>query len=151
MIFNLKWKWMMLITQKWGKPIKVLKCKHRFCLNCLAACFLSGKNEEESQCPACKMNTLKQTLVLYLICQLCCNCLKFNATHVVKCSPSYNHSTKHIQNCSLNIWPSSSFLVTTMDATLHVLKKKMKLNARKSLTEFITLLLSWPNILTLNP
>ena len=35
------------MTKKWGKPIKVLKCKHRFCLNCLAAC-LCGKNEEES-------------------------------------------------------------------------------------------------------
>ena len=50
---------MMLITQKWGKPIKMLKCQHRFCLNCLAASFLSGKNGEESQCPACKVNTLK--------------------------------------------------------------------------------------------
>ena len=50
---------MMLITQKWGKPVKVLKCEHKFCLNFLAACFLSGKNEEESQGPACKINTLK--------------------------------------------------------------------------------------------
>ena len=25
----------------------------------MAACFLSGKNEEESKCPACKINTLK--------------------------------------------------------------------------------------------
>ena len=50
---------MMLITQKWGKPLKVLKCEHRFCLNRLAACFSSGKNEEESQCPAYKINTLK--------------------------------------------------------------------------------------------
>ena len=50
---------MMLITQKWGKPIKVIKSKHRFCLNCPAACFSSGKNEEKSQCPACKINTLK--------------------------------------------------------------------------------------------
>ena len=49
----------MLITQKWGKPIKVLKCEHRFCLNCLAACFLSGKNEKKSKSPACKVNTLK--------------------------------------------------------------------------------------------
>ena len=81
-------------------------------------------------------------MVLHLICQLCCNCLKYNATHVVKCSPSYNHSTKHIENCSLNIWPSSSLLVITMDATLHVLKKKIKLNPRKSFTEFISLLLS---------
>ena len=40
------------------KPIKVLKCEHRFCLNCLAAC-LSGKNEEQLQCPACKINILK--------------------------------------------------------------------------------------------
>ena len=40
------------------KPTKVLKCEHRFCLNCLAAC-LSGKNEEQSQCPACKINILK--------------------------------------------------------------------------------------------
>ena len=59
MIFYLKLNWMMLITQKWGKPMKVLKCEHRFCLSCLAECFLSGKNEEESQCPACKVNTLK--------------------------------------------------------------------------------------------
>ena len=42
-----------------GKANKSVKCEHRFCLNCLTACFLSGKNEEESQCPACKMNTLK--------------------------------------------------------------------------------------------
>ena len=37
----------------------VLKCKHRFCLNYLAACFLSEKNEVESQCPAFKINTFK--------------------------------------------------------------------------------------------
>ena len=49
----------MLNTQKWGNPIKVLKCEHRFCLNCLAACILSGKNEEKSQCLACKVSTLK--------------------------------------------------------------------------------------------
>ena len=64
------------------KPIKVLKCEHRFCLNCLAAC-LSGKNEEESQCPARKMNILKadnspssdlQTLLLLLKIQ--CNIVK---------------------------------------------------------------------------
>ena len=42
-----------------GKANKSVKCEHRFCLNCLTACFLSGKNEEESQCPACKINTLK--------------------------------------------------------------------------------------------
>ena len=42
-----------------GKPMKVLKCEYRFCLNCLAACFLSGKNEEESQCPTYEVNTLK--------------------------------------------------------------------------------------------
>ena len=50
---------MMLKTEKWGKSIKVLKCEHRFCLNCLAPCFLSEKNVEESQFPAYKVNTLK--------------------------------------------------------------------------------------------
>ena len=64
-------------------------------------------------------------------------------------STHYNHYTKHIQNCSLSISPPSSLLVTTIfnisdnniprsveDTTLHVLKKKMKLNHRKYLTEF---------------
>ena len=37
----------------------MLKCEHRFCLKFLATCFLSGKNEEESQGPACKINNLK--------------------------------------------------------------------------------------------
>ena len=54
----------MLITQKWGKSVKVLKCEHKFCLNFLTACFLTGKNEEESQGPACKMNTLKEDISL---------------------------------------------------------------------------------------
>ena len=40
--------------EKLEKPIKVLKCEHRFCLNCLAAC-LCGEIEKESQCPACKI------------------------------------------------------------------------------------------------
>ena len=40
------------------KPIKVLQCKHKFCLNFVAA-FLSGKTEEELQCPACKIDILK--------------------------------------------------------------------------------------------
>ena len=82
----------MLITQKWGKSIKVLKCKHRFCLNCLAACFLSGKNEKESQCPACKMNTLKTDISPSSDLPNLLSLLKINATHVVKCSPRYNHS-----------------------------------------------------------
>ena len=73
---------MMLITQKWGKPMKVINCKHRFCLNCLAACFSSGKNEEEPQCPAFEINTLKADI--HLICKLCCHFLKYNAAHVVK-------------------------------------------------------------------
>ena len=50
MIFHLKWNRMMLTTQKWGKPITVLKCEHRFYLNWL----------EQSQCLACKANTLKE-------------------------------------------------------------------------------------------
>ena len=38
-----------------GKANKSVKMR----LNCLTACILSGKNEEESQCPACKINTFK--------------------------------------------------------------------------------------------
>ena len=33
------------IPLKMGKA-NVLKCEHKFCLNCFTACFLSGKNEE---------------------------------------------------------------------------------------------------------
>ena len=80
MIFYLKLNWMMLITQKWGKPMKVLKCEHRFYLNCLAPYFLSGKNDKE-----CKKNSLKpeigpssdlQTLLSLLKIQ-CNTCSKF--------------------------------------------------------------------------
>ena len=39
---------------------------------------------------------------------------KYNATHVVKCSTHYNPETKYIQNCSLNISPPSSLIVTTI-------------------------------------
>ena len=75
-----------------GKPIKVLKCKCRFCLNCLAACFLSGKNEEESQCPACKINTLKADISPSSDLPTLLSLLKIhNATHAVKCSLLYDH------------------------------------------------------------
>ena len=40
---------------KMGKASKSVKMR----LNFLAACFLSEKNEKESQGPACKINTLK--------------------------------------------------------------------------------------------
>ena len=66
-------------------------------------------------------------------------------------STHYNDYTKHMQNCSLDISPPSSLLVTDIfniskndiprsveDATLHILKKKMKLNPGNSLTEFKT-------------
>ena len=116
-----------------GKANKVIKCEYRFCLNCLAAYYLSGKNEEESQCPAWKINTLN-ALVLNLVWKICWYYLKYNATHVVKRSTRYNHWTKHIQNCSLNIWSPSTLLVTAMDAKLHVPKKKMKLYPGKFLS-----------------
>ena len=79
---------MTLITQKWGKPIKVLKCEHRFCLNCFAACFLSGKNEEESQCPACKINTLKADISPSSDLQTLLSLLKIQCN---TCSTRYNH------------------------------------------------------------
>ena len=40
------------------KPIKILKCEHKFCLNCLMA-SLRGKTEMESQCPSCKIKISK--------------------------------------------------------------------------------------------
>ena len=133
------------------KLIKVLRWEHRFCLNCLAAC---EKNEEKSQCPAFKKNILKadispssdlQTLLSLLKIQCkTCNIKFLISTH-------YNHYTKHMQNCSLDISSPSSLLVTNIfniskndipksmeDATLHVLKKKMKLNPGNSLIEFKT-------------
>ena len=78
----------MLITQKLGKPMKVIKCEHRFCLNCLAAYFSSGKNEEESQCPAFEINTLKADISSSSDLQTLLPLLKYNATHVVKNSLS---------------------------------------------------------------
>ena len=107
----------------------MLKCEHRFCLNCLAACFLSGKNEEESQCAACKINTLKADF-----------------------SPSSDLQTLLcLLKIQCNTWPPSSLLVIAIDATLHVLKMKMNLNPGKSLIEFISLLLSWPNKMASSP
>ena len=71
-----------------GKANKSVKCEHRFCLNCLTACFLSGKNEEESQCPVCKINTSKAGIspssdlpTLLSLLKIQCN----------TCSTRYNH------------------------------------------------------------
>ena len=79
--------------------------------------FLSGKNEEESQYSACKINTLKADIspssdlqiLLSLFTIQCNTCSKkfLMKTH-------YNDGTKHIQNCPLNISPPSSLLVTTI-------------------------------------
>ena len=96
------------------KPIKVLKCEHRFCLNCLAAC-LSGKNEEESQCPVCKINILKTEISPTSDLQILRSLLKIQCKRCSKkflISTHYNHYTKHIQNCSLDISPTSSLLVS---------------------------------------
>ena len=114
------------------RQIKVLKCKHSFCLNCLAAC-LSGKNEEESQCPECKMNILKADISSSSYLQTLLPLLKIQCNTFSKkllINAHYNH------NCSLDISPPSSLLVTDIfnisdngiprlveDATLHVLKK----------------------------
>ena len=92
------------------KPIKVLKCEHRFCLNCLAAC-LSGKYEEESQCPVCKINILKTDISPSSDLQTLLSLLKIQCKRCSKkflISTHYNHYTKHIQNCSLDISPTSS-------------------------------------------
>ena len=96
------------------KPIKVLKCKYSFCLNCLAAC-LSGENEEESQCPVCKINILKTDISPSSGLQNLLSLLKIQCKRCSKkllISTHYNHYTKHIQNCSLDISPPSSPLVS---------------------------------------
>ena len=105
----------MLITQKLGKPMKVIKCEHRFCLNCLAAYFSSGKNEEESQCPAFEINTLKADISSSSDLQTLLSLLKIQCNTCSKkflISTHYNHYTKHIQNCSLSMSKPSSLLVT---------------------------------------
>ena len=135
------------------KPIKVLKCEHRFCLNCLAAC-LSRENEEESQCSVCKINILKTDISPSSDLQILRSLLKIQCKRCSKkflISTQYNHYTKHIQNCSLDISPTSSLLVSDIfnvsnndirrsveNATLHVLKKKMKLDPGNSLIAFET-------------
>ena len=66
-------------------------------------------------------------------------------------STHYNHYTKHIKNCSLDTSLSRSLLasdifnisnndipISVEDATLHILKKKMKLNPGNSSIEFKT-------------
>ena len=80
------------------KPIKKLKCEHRSCLNCLAAC-LSGKNEEESQCPVCKINILKTETSPTSDLQILRSLLKIQCKRCSKkllISTHYNHYTKHI-------------------------------------------------------
>ena len=79
---------MMLITHKQRKPIKVLKCEHRFCIHCLTACFLSGKNEKESQFPACQINTLKSGVSPLSDLQALLSLLKIQCN---TCSTRYNH------------------------------------------------------------
>ena len=107
-----------------------------------------AKNEEESQYPTCKINIFKadispssdwETLLslLKIKCKTCNEKLLIS-TH-------YNHYTKHIQICLIDISPPYSLLVINIfnisdndiprsieDATLHVLKKKMKLNPGNS-------------------
>ena len=60
MIFQLKWNWKMLRTQKWGKPIKVLKCE----TNCLAACSFKWKKWGRVTMSSYKVNTLKANINL---------------------------------------------------------------------------------------
>ena len=53
-----------LITYKRAKPIKMLKCEYRLCLNCLAAWFFKWKKWGRITRPACKVNTLKAEISL---------------------------------------------------------------------------------------
>ena len=42
-----------------AKTIKSVKMQTKILFKLSGSMFLSGKNEEESQCPACKINTIK--------------------------------------------------------------------------------------------
>ena len=87
------------------KPNKNVKMRTLILFK-LFGSILSGKNEEKSQCTACKINILKadisplsdlQTLLplLKIQCKICSKKF-FISTH-------YNNYLKHIQNCSLDI------------------------------------------------
>ena len=131
----------------------MLKSEHRFCLNCLVACS-SGKSEEEAQFPTCKIDILKADISPSSDLQTLLSLLKIKYKTRSKkfvISTPYNHHTKHIQHSSLDISQSSSLFVTkifnifyndiprsAVNATLHVLKKKIKLSSGNSLIVFKT-------------
>ena len=107
------------------KPIKVVKCEHRFCLNCLAAC-LSGKYEEESQCPVCKINILKTDISPSSDLQILRSLLKIQCKRCSKkflISTHYNHYAKHIQNCSLDIHQPAHFCFLTSSIYLTMISQ----------------------------
>ena len=107
------------------KPIKVVKCEHRFCLNCLAAC-LSGKYEEESQCPVCKINILKTDISPSSDLQTLLSLLKIQCKRCSKkflISTHYNHYAKHIQNCSLDIHQPAHFCFLTSSIYLTMISQ----------------------------
>ena len=71
---------------KMGKANKSVKMQTQILFK--FSCFLSGKNEEESPCSACKINTLKADIspssdlpILLSLLKIQCNtCSKMNST-----------------------------------------------------------------------
>ena len=131
------------------KPIKILKCEHKFCLNCLMA-SLRGKTEMESQCPSCKIKISKtdaspstdlETMLslLQTQCKLCSKKFKI-ANHAQYINHTQNCSINDITNCSI----SDIFSISVAhiprnieDAALHALRTK-KSNPKSSTIEFKT-------------
>ena len=132
------------------KPIKILKCEHKFCLNCLMA-SLRGKTEMESQCPSCKIKISKtdaspstdlETMLslLQTQCKLCSKKFKI-ANHAQYINHTQNCSINDITNCSI----SDIFSISVAhiprnieDAALHALRTKIKSNPKSSTIEFKT-------------
>ena len=134
------------------KPIKILKCEHKFCLNCLMA-SLRGKTEMESQCPSCKIKISKtdaspstdsETMLslLPIQCKACSKKSKIanlgqDKNHTRSCSIKELQSKPVLVSDIFSI-SEAQFLRTIEELALYVLKTKMRSNPKSSTIEFKT-------------
>ena len=70
------------------KANKSVKMQRHILFKLFGSSFLSGNNEEESQCPACEINTLKAGISLSPDLQTLLSLLKIQCNI---CSTRYNH------------------------------------------------------------
>ena len=71
-----------------GKANKSVKMRTQILFTLSGSMFLNGKNEEESQCPACKINTFKADISPSSDLQTLLSLLKIQCN---TCSTRYNH------------------------------------------------------------